>query len=138
MAISAVGPDLDAPYWEALAEGKVAMQRCTCGSWHWPAVTRCAECGAFDPPWQRVAIEGELFSWATTHHAFGGTEALGVPYTTVLVALPHANGKRLLGLLDGDPAALSAGVRMIGSVDTTVVREKKVSCLCWRLAQAAR
>lgn len=129
---------LDEPYWQALAEGAIAMQRCEgCRIWHWPAVSRCGECGAWDPPWQQIAIEGELFSWATTYHAFGGTESLGVPYTTVLVALPHAGNKRLLGLLEGDPAALAPGVRMTGLVGSTLVRGKPVASLRWRVSEAA-
>ena len=136
MGNSAAVKDLDAPYWQALAEGAIAMQRCEgCSTWHWPAVSRCADCGAWDPPWQRIAMRGELFSWATTHHAFGGTESIGVPYTTVLVALPHAGNKRLLGLLDGDPAVLASGVSMIGSVGSTTVHGNPVASLRWRVAE---
>jgi hypothetical protein len=36
---------VDAPYWQALGEGRLTMQCCQgCDHWHWPAVTRCGEC----------------------------------------------------------------------------------------------
>lgn len=135
---SSAAKDLDAGYWQALAEGGLAIQRCEgCRKWHWPAVSRCADCGAWSPPWQQVALEGEVFSWATTHHAFGGTESLGVPYTTVLVALPHAGDKRLLGVFEGDPAMLVPGLRVVASVGSTPVRGKPVASLRWRVAEGA-
>ncbi len=126
---------LDAPYWRALAEGGLVMQQCAaCSTWLWPAVSRCGECGAWDPPWREVAMQGEIFSWATTHHRFGGTENLGLPYTTVLVALPQAGDRRLLGLWDGDPATLTAGMKVAASVGATTVRDKPVPVFHWRPA----
>ncbi len=126
----------DAPYWRALSEGRLTMQRCQgCSHWHWPAVSRCSECGAWDPPWQDVPIEGAVFSWATTWHPFGGTEAIGVPYTTVLVALPHADNRRLLGLWEGEEGELSMGAAVVGSVGATMVGKTEVPSLRWRLAR---
>ena len=40
--------NVDAPYWRALSDQRLVMQRCDiCGRWSWPAVCRCGDCGAF-------------------------------------------------------------------------------------------
>ena len=127
--------NVDAPYWRALSDQRLVMQRCdTCGRWSWPAVCRCGDCGAWNPPWREIALEGRLFSWATTWHPFSGTEAIGVPYTSVLVELPQAGGRRLLGLFDGDEAALTLNAPLRGAVTETVFGDAKIPSISWRLA----
>jgi len=114
------------------------MQQCaTCNTWHWPAVSRCAECGSWDPAWRDVAIEGDIFSWAVTQHNFGAPESIKVPYTTVLVELSGAGGRRLLGLWDGNADQLRAGLRVSGAFGSTIVRGKPIPSLRWRPASIA-
>ena len=128
----------DAPYWQALKEGRLSMQHCqACRHWHWPAVERCGECGAWDPEWRLIAMSGELFSWATTWHPFGGTEGIGVPYTTVLVSLPQADGLRLLGLWEGDEGGLRPGEPVVARVAETKLRKGATPALRWRSATGA-
>ena len=125
----------DAPYWRALVDGRLVMQHCgECGRWAWPAVCRCGDCGAWNPPWEEIAFEGRLFSWAATYHPFGGTEGIGVPYTSVLVELPQAGGRRLLGLLEGDEAGLKLNASMRGRPSETAFGDEKIPSIRWRLA----
>jgi uncharacterized OB-fold protein len=125
----------DAPYWEGLRQGRLSMQQCQrCATWHWPAVWRCGECGAWEPAWQDIALEGEVYSWQHTLHPFEGTEDIGVPYTTVLAALPQAGGRRLLGLFEGEYAQLATGVALSGSISETTIRGLTIPSLRWRIA----
>jgi uncharacterized protein len=124
----------DAPYWRELAKGRLVMQCCQgCGDWKFPPVYRCGDCGAWDPEWREVALEGVVYSWTKSWHAFGGTEGIGaLPYVTVLAALPQAGGRRLLGLLDGDEAKLALGAPLRGRIDTTLFGDKRLPSLRWR------
>ena len=131
----AKGGAADAPYWRALSEGRLSIQRCeACNHWHWPAVVRCGECGAWEPPWRDIAAEGALFSWTKTVHPFGGREGIGVPYTTVLVALPQADGRRLLGLWEGADDELVEGAPVTARIGATRVGASDVPSLHWRRA----
>lgn len=124
----------DAPYWQALSEGKLAVPMCpTCKTWRWPAPFRCAGCGGWTFDWRPVEIRGEIYSWTRTWHAFAGAEALPRPYVTVSVVLAHAGGIRLFGLLEpGDNAEIGAPV--VGQTRTTRAFGAELPVLSWRLA----
>jgi uncharacterized OB-fold protein len=125
----------DGPYWNALAQGRLELPRCTqCGRWHWPAVHRCGDCGAWDPEWRAVELRGRIFSWTRTWHPFSGSEGIGVPYVSLIVELPHAGGRRLIGLLSGDDAGLAIGAPVQGEVAETAVGEVRIPSLRWRIA----
>ena len=126
---------LDAPYWEALSAGRLVIQCCaTCGTWHWPALSRCGECGAWDPPWRETPMEGVLYSWIRTWYGFAGAEGLETPFVTVLVALPAAGGRRLMGLFDGDDGGLVLCAPMNGALGWTNMDGRKVACIHWHHA----
>ena len=127
---------VDAPYWQGLHEGRLVMQHCQgCGRWHWPSVWRCGECGAWSPEWREIALAGVVYSWTTTWHPFAGTEAIGKPpFTTVLVALPQAGGRRLFGLFEGDDAALALDKPLKGRIDATKVGDAMLPAIRWRIA----
>lgn len=122
----------DAPYWHALSQGQLIMQKCQgCDRWTWPAVSRCGECGTWEPEWQEIALEGKLFSWTRTWHPFGGTEGIGTPFVTVLASLPHAGGKRLLGLYEGDESMLALDLPLKGRIATTRFGEQDIPAIRW-------
>jgi hypothetical protein len=68
----------------------------------------CGRCQTFDPKWPAVEPVGRIFAWSRTWHPFIPELAGELPFVTVLVELPHAGGRRVLGLLaeigDGDIA----------------------------------
>lgn len=105
-ATSLAGPyadDLDLPYWEGLRAGELRLQRCgECGLWIWGPRWMCGQCQAFDPEWVAVEPLGRVFSWSRTWHSFIPDLAGDLPFVTVLVELPHAGGRRVLGLLAED------------------------------------
>jgi uncharacterized OB-fold protein len=102
---------LDEPFWTALAEGRVVVQRCsTCGHWQWGPEWICSACASFDVGWEEVPrtdgeYRGEIFSWERVWHPTNKGLADAVPYVVVLVSLPSAGGIRMVGNLLGDQLA---------------------------------
>lgn len=121
----------DERYWKALGEGELRLPRCSgCSKWCWPAPYRCAECGGWEFDWLKVEMAGEVYSWTRVHHPFGGTD-LGVPYVTVSVALPQADGIRLFGILE-DGADARIGLKVSGEVRSTQAFDRDVPAIRWR------
>lgn len=105
----------DEGHWDGLRAGELRLQRCgACAEWIWVAQPLCPSCHTFDPEWIAVEPTGVVYAWTRTHKAFHPTAP--VPYTTVLVELPQAGGKRVLGLYlgDGDPVI---GSRVRGEIE---------------------
>ena len=98
-------PDgLDAPYWQAAQHGRLRIQRCArCRGWQWGPEWICHRCLSFEMTWEDVEGRGEIFSWERTWHVAHPALAGHVPYVTVIVSLPQADGVRLVGNLLGDP-----------------------------------
>ncbi|GAC68494.1 Zn-ribbon domain-containing OB-fold protein [Gordonia soli] len=93
----------DRPYWDGLSTGELMLQRCrTCDTWIWGPQVICATCHGFDLAWEQVDPVGIVFSWTRSWYPY--IEELGdkIPYISVLVELPHAGGRRLLGLFVDD------------------------------------
>ena len=97
-------PDgLDQPYWNGLARGVVMIQRCpSCQTWIWGPRWLCPACLTPKPEWVEVEPNGRVFSWTRTWQKFAPEFADHVPYITVVVELPEAGGRRLMGVLVGD------------------------------------
>lgn len=124
----------DAPYWNALAAGQLQLPRCThCGLWHWPAVFRCGECGSWEHQWQSLPMRGRVFSYARNWHPFAGTEGIGVPYVSLIVELPQAGGRRVLGLYKGDEQGLKIGASVRGEPAVTIMGDDRIPAMHWVL-----
>jgi uncharacterized OB-fold protein len=127
-------PVADLPYWTALAQGVLQLPCCAgCGRWQWPAVWRCAHCGAWEQQWQQVEPRGTVYSWTRTWHPFAGSQDLPPPYVTLLVELPQAGSIRLLGLLDPPEQGLRIGAGVAGVAATTRLGGRDIPALRWRL-----
>ncbi|MGX7728129.1 Zn-ribbon domain-containing OB-fold protein [Rhodococcus sp. 2H158] len=128
---------LDLPYWEGLRAGELRLQRCgRCGLWIWGPRWMCGQCRAFDPAWVAVEPVGRVFSWSRTWHPFIPELAGELPYVTVLVELPHAGGRRVLGLLaENDDADIAIGDSVAGIIQQPA--DSAWPVLRWRLASTA-
>jgi len=125
---------VDAPYWAALGEGQLRIQRCVrCLRWCWPADWRCPGCGSYDLGWPEVEPVGTVYSWVRSHLPFVAAYADLVPYVDVLVELPGAGGARLLGLLTGPEDALAIGAPVRGSFQPPADRTIGLPVLTWAL-----
>jgi uncharacterized OB-fold protein len=133
-ASTRVATGADQRFWDALAGGRLEMQRCArCASWHWPAVWRCAECGCWEQAWVETPMRGEIYAWTRNWHPFGGLEAIGTPFVTVVVSLAGAGGRRLAGLLEGGEGGLTTGAGVEGRIAATPVGGDLIPSIHWRL-----
>jgi uncharacterized protein len=124
----------EGPYWDALSEGQLLLPSCRdCGTWHWPAVWRCGACGSWQQDWHELRLTGSVFTWTRTHHRFGGTEGLALPYVTALVSLADVP-VRLQGLIEGDEADLHIGAAVTGRIDRTRFGDEHIPSIRWSLA----
>jgi uncharacterized protein len=73
-----------------------------------------------------------VFAWTRTHHRFGGTEGLELPYATALVTLAGVP-VRLQGLIEGDESGLRIGAAVTGRVDRTRFGEERIPAIRWSL-----
>lgn len=125
---------VDAPYWAALGEGQLRIQRCQrCRRWCWPADWRCPGCGSYDFDWPAVDPVGTVYSWVRSQLPFVAAYADLVPYVDVLVELPGAGGARLLGLLTGPEEGLAIGAGVRGTFQPASERTIGLPVLTWAL-----
>jgi uncharacterized OB-fold protein len=110
---------LDQPYWDGLREGKLVLQRCgTCARWIWGPQWICGACHTLDPQWEAVEPAGTVYSWSRSWYPFITELADRTPYVTVLVELPGAGDRRVLGILLGDePENIRIGDQVVGEFE---------------------
>ena len=94
-------PDRDsAPYWAALADGRLEIQHCRdCGHWTWPARAICSGCHGENLAWEPVSGGGTVHSWIVTHQIYAPDFVDLVPYTVVLVRLDEQDDILIPGRL---------------------------------------
>jgi uncharacterized protein len=131
------GIGADDPFWEALEAGECRLPRCSgCARWTWPAHWRCGECGSWEFRWSTVEPTGTVYSWTRTWYAFDRTAARAgdVPYVVVLVEVDGTDGARVLGVLQGDEAALKIGARVAGTIQAPSEKALAYPSIVWSLA----
>jgi uncharacterized OB-fold protein len=101
-------PDaVSAGFWEAAAEGVLAIARCqTCRSWDHPPQERCRFC-AGEMSFEAVSGRGEIFSFIVNRRQF--VPGHPPPRVIALVELEEQAGLRLTGLVDADPGEVAIG-----------------------------
>lgn len=138
--IGEIGPAADAidqPFWDGLARGELLLPRCAgCDRWLWPAQWLCPHCHRFDPAWEAVPAQGRIYSWTRTWHGFASEFAAHTPYVTVVVELPQAGDRRLVGILlpDGRGDDPTIGAPVVGVIQPPGPLTSGMAVLRWRLA----
>lgn len=122
----------DAPYWQGLEAGKLMLPRCdSCGHWQWPATSRCSQCAAHNFSWIEMPMAATIFSWTRTWHRFGLTEALDLPFVSI-VASVNGCGIRLLGrLVDNDRLDPVIGEAVMGTPGATMIEGRSIPTIIW-------
>jgi uncharacterized OB-fold protein len=107
-------PDRDtAPYWAALAEGRLELQHCTeCGRWTWPARPICSGCQGEKMVWEPVSGEGTVHSWIVTHQVYSRNFVDLVPYTIALVRLDEQDDILIPAPLLSEGGGVHQGMRV--------------------------
>jgi uncharacterized OB-fold protein len=139
LPIPVAEPDgLQAPYWKALCQGRLCVQRCAhCGTWQFAPEWICHRCHAFDPPWVEVPAEGRIYSWERVWHPVHPALKEHGPYLAVLVELPRAGGVRMVGNLLGDAMQrVEIGAEVVGVYEHHTDASPAYSLLHWRLREA--
>ncbi|HYC46961.1 MAG TPA: OB-fold domain-containing protein [Burkholderiales bacterium] len=103
--------ELNAPFWNGLAQGEVRMQQCgACSAHQYPAETFCYECGAGAMSWVPVAGEGTLYSFTVVHQLYHKAFKPFLPYTVAIVQTDE--GPRMLAPMLGLKRPLTIGERV--------------------------
>jgi uncharacterized OB-fold protein len=112
-------PDPDsAPFWELLAVGKLAAQRClTCGQWRFPPGPRCRRCHGTSLQWTELVSIPRLYSWIVVNRPTH--PGVVVPYAVCLAEF--AEGVRVPGglVVPAGTRNLTLGVELEAAVDTS-------------------
>lgn len=119
--------DLTRPYWEALRNGHLVIQRCKCGHAFLPARRHCPSCLREEPQWERASGKGVLISWVVYHVAYHPAFESRLPYNVALVQLDE--GPQLLTNILGPNENISAGAQ----VELEIEREGEVSLARFRM-----
>jgi uncharacterized protein len=96
--------ELNAPYWQALEEGHLVFQRCSCRHAWLPARRTCPSCLGTENKWERASGRGRLVSWVVYHMAYHEAFATRLPYNVAIVALEE--GPQLITNMIDDHSAL--------------------------------
>lgn len=97
-------------YTAGLREGRLLLQRCSCGELWLPPRAACGKCLGTSWTWHAAGGGGTLYSWVVYHVSFHPDFADRLPYNVALVALDE--GPRMITNIVDDNALLSADARV--------------------------
>jgi uncharacterized protein len=121
-----------AGYFDALAEGRLAVLRCrSCRKWSPPGgffsnpLIRCPGCGSADIGWERTEGTGRIVSW--THDPTFPSIVDGTPgQTSGLVEL--AEGPWIIAALRIEPERIVPGLAVVVEAATPAAGGEPVPC----------
>jgi uncharacterized protein len=101
-----------APFWEATAEHRLVVPRCTaCGTYRLPPAPFCPACRTQDVEWIEQPGDGTIYAFTIIRHAVIPPVADALPLIAVIVELPGTGGCRLVGnVVDAEPDAVAIGL----------------------------
>jgi uncharacterized OB-fold protein len=97
-------------YTAGLAEGRLLLQRCSCGALRMPPLAACDRCLGTTWTWQAAGGGGKLYSWVIYHVAFHPDFRERLPYNVALVELDE--GPRMITNILDDNELLCADARV--------------------------
>lgn len=102
--------ELNRPFFEAAAEGRLSVQQCAlCGQLWFPPSRRCPTCLSDQVAWTDVSGKATLWSWIRMHRKYFAGFAADLPYLVGFVKLEE--GPMMMSMLvDTDPATLACDV----------------------------
>jgi len=111
------------PFWDAAAEHRLVIPRCTaCGAHRLPPTPFCWRCQAQEVDWVEHDGAGEIYSFTVVRHAVIPDVRDALPVVPAVVELPGTDGCRLIGnVVDVEPEAVKIGLPV--TLDWYDVRE---------------
>jgi uncharacterized protein len=99
------------PFWEATAEHRLTIPRCTaCGAYRMPPTPFCWKCRAQEVDWVEHDGAGTVYSFTVIRHAVIPDVKEGLPYIAAVVDLPGTGGCRLIGnIVECEPEIVHIG-----------------------------
>lgn len=99
--------ELNRPFFDAAADGRLSIQQCTqCDRMWFPPSRRCPTCLSDRVTWTDVSGKATLWSWIRMHRKYFAGFADDLPYLVGFVQL--AEGPMMMSMLvDADPDALT-------------------------------
>lgn len=106
---------INAPYWDALAQGRLTFQRCdSCGHAWLPPRGECPACLGDSHHWEPAEGGARLVSWVVYHIAYHPAFKDRLPYNVAVVELDE--GPRLIsnvvGIDNADALAIDQRLRL--------------------------
>ncbi len=98
-----------APFFEGAKAGKLRIQRCDdCGTWSFPLMTQCQNCGSRNISWQDASGEGVVYAHGRLARPYHARHQERLPL--VLAQIDTPEGVRLnTNIVGVDPAQVKAG-----------------------------
>ncbi len=94
--------ELNQPYWDALADGRLTFQRCQrCRNAWLPQRNECPRCLEADWAWEDASGSARVLSWVVYHTAYDESFKDRVPYNVAIVELDE--GPRMVTNIVGVP-----------------------------------
>jgi len=111
------------PFWDAAAEHRLVLPRCTaCSTYRFPPTPFCWRCRAQRVEWVEHDGRGEVYAFTVIRHAVIPDVRDALPVVAAVVELPATNGCRVVSnVVDCDPAAVHVGAAV--TLDWYDVRE---------------
>ena len=107
--------DLNRPFWDAVAEGRLELQRCSaCNRLRYPVSLICPRCLSEVWTWEAISGRGTVYSYIVVHQVYHPAFATEVPYNVVLVQLDE--GPRMFSNVvekDGRRAKVGDAVQVV-------------------------
>jgi hypothetical protein len=95
--LPATDEPLEQPFWGALKEGILRVQRCAnCACWYFPPRRQCTACQS-PLSWTAVSGCGRIWSFTCVHPPVLPAFAPYAPYCVVVVELEESKGLRFTG-----------------------------------------
>lgn len=108
-----IATPVTAPFWEALRNEKVVIQRCSdCGTWVFYPRSHCSACLSENLNWHEISGEGILYTYTLTRQPTAPHFADEVPQIIIVVELDQ--GVRLTSTLvaDSSQSDIAVGSRV--------------------------
>jgi uncharacterized OB-fold protein len=83
-----IADELTQPYWDAAADGRLLIQRCSaCERHQWYPRAHCVVCGAADPDWVQAKGTGRLHTFTVLQKTPNPEFQGDLPYVLAIVEL---------------------------------------------------
>lgn len=96
------------PFFDGAKDNVLRLQKCgECGSWFFPLVSRCRDCGSMDIEWADASGRGTLWSHAKLHREYHPRHK---GRTIILAIVDLEEGVRVQSGLTGVESEVESGV----------------------------